>query len=147
MQGAGRSPSLLPLRGRAAAGGQALGFGVWHPEKKCGLVGHGMGADGGPGEHHLRGKTKCSAVVLLEGMKSISTCGAAKQKGITLLSACGAARKFLLSHWEIIIAGEGSKATEDSNGGSTASVTAYLQRQIICWNNVGTGYILLPTLY
>lgn len=40
-----------------AAGGQAVGFGVWHLEKECTLVRHGVGgscgADRGPGEHHL----------------------------------------------------------------------------------------------
>lgn len=70
-------------------------------------------ADRGAGEHHLQGKTERTAVVLPEeGKKSISTCGAAKRKGITLLSACGAARKFLASHWEIIIASKGSKAED-----------------------------------
>lgn len=74
-------------------------------------MGGGHRAGGGPGEHHLRGKTKCTAVVLPEeGKRSISTCGAAKRKGITLLPACGAARKFLVSQWEIIIVGKGSEA-------------------------------------
>lgn len=69
------------------------------------------GADRVPGDHHLWGQTICTAVVLPEeGKKSISMCGATKRKGIPLLSTCGAARKFLVSHWEIIVAGKGSEA-------------------------------------
>lgn len=47
-----------------------------------------------------------------EGKKGISTHGAAKQKAIILLSACGAARQFRVSHWEIITAGQGSGAED-----------------------------------
>lgn len=92
-----------------------LGYGS--PRMRAGHRGSHV-ADRRPGEQHLWGKSKGTALVLPEeGKKGISTCGAAKWKAIVLLSACGAARQFRVSHWEIIIAGQGSGAEDRQQPG------------------------------
>lgn len=104
-------------------------------------------ADRGLEEHHLRGESKCTAVAVPEKVKkSISMCGTAKRKGITLLLACGAARKFLVSHWETVIVGKGSKAEDRQQQWRQWILHHYMSLKTICWNNVGAVYILLLLL-
>lgn len=111
LQGAGRSPFPLPCRDRAAAGVQAVSFGVWHPEKEHTPVRHGVGGSHGAdrGQENVSNEERPNALQLFclkKERRIFQHVGQQSRK--ELLSACGAARKFLLR--ETFIAGKGSKA-------------------------------------
>lgn len=112
LQGVGRSPFPLPCRGRAAAGVQAVSFGVWHHEKEHTPVRHSVRGSHGAnrGRDNISDEEKPNALQLFCLKKERRVFQHVRlQSRKELLSACGAARKFLLSHWETFIAGKGSK--------------------------------------